>query len=204
MQANEIIPAESMKTEISQRVRAWALDMDGRMDYLHQLHLHKRRHQKEHKVSWRALPEAQRRALEADMKRLLVTAKTEALYASERDGVAITRELFAKYSAECRALRHDPALVPTWGAWLGKRHAKAETGIRKFKEDHASRARARVDRQSRLRTVAPLAEVEAQLLKVTTRSKLSLLSFPSLFAFMIDRMDTYKGSCSVTQPQFTY
>lgn len=177
-QANEIIPPESMKTEISQRVRAWALDMHGRMDFLHALHLERRRHQQEHKVSWRAVPEAQRRALEADMKRRLVTAKTEALYASERDGVAITRELYAKFEAECRALRHSPALVVNWGVWLGRRHAKVETGIRRFKEDQASRAKACQDRQSRLRTVAPLVEVEAQLLKV--RLTLSLPIFLSL------------------------
>ena len=41
------------KTEVSQRVRAWVLDIDGRMDFLHALNIEKRRHQRETKTPWR-------------------------------------------------------------------------------------------------------------------------------------------------------
>ena len=102
------------------------------------------------------------------MRRRLVVAKTEALYASERQSVAITRELYRKFDTFCRVTcKYEPTLTATWGIWLGKHHAKQEVAIEKFKEDAALRGKASKDRKLRASSVAPLCEVVQQLNKAS-------------------------------------
>ena len=172
LESHVIVPPEALKKEVSQLVRAWALDMDGRMDFLHRLNVEKRKYLKEASLSsWKQVPAAQRAEVESGLRKKIVAAKSQELLESERSKAALTKALFAKFERFNKSQKYAPLSVSPWGAWLEKHQAKAEEAIKKFRAQAASREKATEIRRKRGQAVAPLADVQAQLLKAADGMK---------------------------------
>ena len=163
---HDILPADKLNKEVSQQVRAWILDMDGRMDFIHSLNVEKRRYLKENAlVSWKQLSVDQRLEVERNLRKKLASGKSAVLLASEQSSAAVTKVLFPKFERSNKQQGYDPKLVIPWGTWLDRHHAATEDSIRRFKLQAAEREKTTQQKRTRSRAVAPLADVEAQLLK---------------------------------------
>jgi hypothetical protein len=172
LESHVIVPPDALKKEVSQLVRAWALDMDGRMDFLHRLNVEKRKYLKEASLSsWKQVSAAQRAEVESRLRKKIVAAKSQELLESERAKAALTKALFAKFERFNKSQKYAPLSVSPWGAWLEKHQTKAEEAIKKFRAQAASREKATEIRRRRGQAVAPLADVQAQLLKAADGMK---------------------------------
>jgi hypothetical protein len=157
---NSIIPAESMKKEISLRVQAWVLDIDGRKDFSHNLHYELRRWSDDNKTEFARVTDAEtRKKVLTDSKTKILKTKAESLRTSESTDQAITKNLFSLYRKYCRGEGHS-TYTKNWGSWLAEHLADFEQLVTKSREVDNQREKLLIERSARKMQVAPLRVIE--------------------------------------------
>ena len=160
LKANNIFPAESFKKEVSLRVQAWVLDIDGRKDFSHSLHLALRKWGDDNGEEFLSIRDmARRKKIISDIKAKLLKDKAESLRKEEKDEQGITRNLFSAFLKFNRDLNYGPD-VKNWGTWLSTHLKEFEDLVVKSKYIDAQREKVLMARDSRKLSIAPLEVIE--------------------------------------------
>lgn len=126
----QIIPDEILDDEIRLRVKRWALDIDGRRDFRHDINLEIQKLQVKEKLSFNKLSKDKRRSILQSLKQKLIAMKSEELKLLESKEQAITLELFWKYRNECEEMKYQG--TGKWGDWLKSYRSKADEALDKI------------------------------------------------------------------------
>jgi hypothetical protein len=161
---NTIVPSDIMKQEITQRLQAWVLDIDGRKDYIHALNVAKRKWSVDNKTEIASLGQEEQKDTLSMIKSQVVRKKATQLRVSEADEGSVTKELFVKYRKYCKEMKYHRDRTLTWGKWL-QTHLEAQTDIiKKSRMYDAEREKLLQSKDTRKSAVAPLIEIEKKLL----------------------------------------
>jgi hypothetical protein len=160
LKANIIFPAESLKKEVSLRVQAWVLDIDGRKDFSHSLHLAVQKWSDDNKEEFRTIRDVSRRkTVLKELKDKLLKEKAESLRKEEKEEQILTKNLFAAFLKYNRDLNYGPD-IKNWGTWLGIHLKDFEALVVKSKEIDTQREKMLIAKDSRKLSVAPLEVIE--------------------------------------------